>query len=78
MNNVIQSGMSAMASLNPSAVEAVGGQAVHISSTEAALVGLAKGGCQGGGQQPTRWGNRPSIGSVRRLEGYSTMLQAPC
>ena len=44
MNNVIQSGMSAMASLNPSAVETVGGQAVHISSTEAALVGLAKGG----------------------------------
>ena len=43
MNNAIQSGMSAMASLNPSAVEPVGGQAVHISSTEAALVGLAKG-----------------------------------
>ena len=46
MDNVIQSGVSGVASLNPSAVEAVGGQAVHISSTEAALVGRVKGGAK--------------------------------
>ena len=71
--------MSWVATLAQLATEAMGGQAVHISSTGSVLVEMVKGGAKAEAHShPDGVINSPSVDPVKRLGGYSTMLQTTC